>query len=374
MRILAWSCLVLALLNAGWWPLLSAWAVRRWRKQPPSPELPPSSWPGVTVIVPVTSQAGEEEAGPALASLRGQDYPGEIQILIPPGRAEEEEVPATDKVRQLIRGAQLGRHPWLVFWDADVRAPADLLRRLVAALCRPGAGLAYAFPCWTGARTLAGMILSTWANAQVSSFLLPAAAFARRRPVTGAVMAISRQVLRSLGGAEALRGYLADDARLGELVAREGYEAVPCGWVETGTGRIGWRQAFSTFLRWLLTLRHHTPLAYALSFLCQGAFLALVWGAWARSQGFSPAASWTPLFLVAASRGWLAGFPHRLARGEGGPPPLGAGLQVLGADLASALLWPVALLARRVTWAGRTYHLGTGGRLVGKQSHPRERQ
>lgn len=302
-----------------------------------------------------------------VASIPPEQQPAEGQ---PPTAQAAEDLPgATDKVRRLHAGVGKARYPVLAFWDADVRAPAGLLARLVRALDRPGVGLAYALPCWTGAQTLPGLLLQAWANAQVGTFLLPIASYGRRQPVTGALVLVHRHVLQEVGGMAALAGYLADDARLGELVQASGYRAVPCGWVRVGCGRRAWGEALSTFLRWLLTLRHHTPRAYALSYLTHPVAAALVWGLAMHLQGAPLLPAWAPVLAVALVRVLAASLPPRLA---GASDPWVAVLAPV-ADLVAAVLWPAPLLVRRVTWAGTTYRILGGGRVT-KRNASRKRQ
>jgi hypothetical protein len=262
------------------------------------------------------------------------------------------------------------RHPILAFWDADVEAPAGLLARLVHFLVgQPEVGLVYALPCWTAARTLPGLLLQAWANAQVGTFLIPISRSGRRQPVTGALVLVRRRVLEEVGGTAALAGYLADDARLGELVQAAGYRAVPCGWVKVGCGRRGWGETFSTFLRWLVTLRHHTPRAYALSFLTHPVAAGLLWGLFMQHRGMAFGPAWGPLLAAALLRVVAAAWPVRLA---GTSDPWVAVLAPL-ADLVAAVLWPAPLFVRRLTWGGYTYSILGGGR-VEKRNGPRGRQ
>lgn len=310
------------------------------------------------MIVPVAP--GEGRPRPALESLGALTYPGPLEIIVADQPIAPAPAPATDKVHRLWAGVNRARHPVLVFWDADVQVPPGLLPALVHVLSRPQTGLSYALPCWTGARSGPGLLLQAWANAQVGTFLLPIVARARRPPVTGALVALRRQVLEEIGGMRALAGYLADDARLGEVVHRAGYRVVPCGWVRVVVGRCSCGAALSALLRWLLTLRHHTPAAYAVSFLTHWVPAALLWGAWQAARGHSPVWAWGPLAAVAGLRVWRATLPALRA---GAPDPLAAVLAPL-ADVVAALLWPAPLFLRHVTWAGITYRLLGGGRVA----------
>jgi len=332
-------------------------------------------YPGVSVIVPVADgDSLPSPVPPAVLSARRQQYPGPLEVIVvtsdPPCRGPAEDLPgATDKVRKLHAGVKKARHPILAFWDADVQAPPGLLARLVRTLDQPGAGLVYALPCWTGAATLPGLLLQAWANAQVGTFLIPIARSARRQPVTGALVVIHRRTLDQVGGTAALAGYLADDARLGELVQAAGYRAVPCGWVKVGGGRRGWGETLSTFLRWLVTLRHHTPRAYALSCLLHPVAAALLWGLWMQHRGMALGPAWGPLLAAALLRVAAASLPVRLA----GARDFSVAALAPVADLLAAVLWPAPLFVRRLTWGGCTYSILGGGR-VAKRNELRGRQ
>lgn len=319
-------------------------------------------WPGVSVIIPVAGDAAEEGRLPAAAAMARQAYPGPLEVLLVSEREARRDpsVPAdaTGKVRNLWAGAARAVHPVLLFCDADVEAPPGLVRWLVEALGGPGAGLAYALPCWSGGRSLSALLLEAWADAQVGMFLVPAARLASRLPVTGAAVAVPRAVLDRVGGVGALAGYLADDARLGELVQAAGYRAVPRGWVRVRTGAPAARECLGAVLRWLLTLRHHTPLAYALSYLVHPVPAALAWGAAVSARGGPAAAAWLPLALAALLRVACSALP-RVRAGA----PLWPALLAPLADLLAVPLWPAPLLVRRISWAGITYLVLGGGRV-----------
>ncbi|MBC7340117.1 MAG: glycosyltransferase [Firmicutes bacterium] len=321
------------------------------------------AWPGVSVIIPVAGDARGPGRWPAVSSMERQRYPGPLEVIVVSARevADDPGLPpeATGKVRNLSAGVRRARYPVLLFCDADVEAPSGLVRDLVRALSEPGTGLAYALPCWTGGQSLPALFLEAWANAQVGTFLLPATRLASRLPVTGAVVALPRAVLGQVGGVAALAGYLADDARLGELVQAAGYRAAPRGWVHVRTGDPAWSECLGAVLRWLLTLRHHTPVAYAVSYLTHWVAAALVWGAAVEVRGGSPGQAWLPLVLVALLRILLSALPPLRAGARGVWPAVLTPL----ADLLAVPLWPVPLFARRITWAGTTYLVLKGGRV-----------
>lgn len=320
------------------------------------------------MIIPVAANAEGPGQLPAVGSMERQRYPGPLEVIVVSARETGDDpglLPeATGKLRNLSAGVSRARQPVLLFCDADVEAPTGLVRDLVGALCEPGTGLAYALPCWTGGRSLPALLLAAWANAQVATFLLPATRLASRLPVTGAAVAVPRAVLAQIGGMAALAGYLADDARLGELVQAAGYRATPRGWVQVRAGRLALPECLSAVLRWLLTLRHHTPVAYAVSYLTHWVAAALVWGVAAGMRGGWPGQAWLPLVVVALLRVFLSALP--VLRARGGHPVARATWPALLtplADLIAVLLWPLPLFARRITWAGTNYLVLKAGRV-----------
>jgi ceramide glucosyltransferase len=157
-------------------------------------------------------------------------------------------------------------HDVLVIADSDLHAAPDWLDRIVATLQQDGVGLATT--PYVGLAGVPGWVARLGAM-QISHAFLPGALLARalgRQDCLGATMALRREVLERIGGFAALQDELADDAVLGQLVAREGLRvalvpSMPATTVgETTLGAL-WRHE----LRWSRTVRSLAPAGHAAS-------------------------------------------------------------------------------------------------------------
>ena len=200
-------------------------ATRRLRRPP----VPATSDPvPVSVLKPLKGCDTESEA--CLESWINQDYPGPIQILFGLSTPDDPAAPlvrrliarypgrdlalavasapmgTNEKVSKLIQLERLARHDLLVVSDADVRAPADLLRQL-AAEC---AGARRAIVCClyrlANPTTTAMQWEAVSINSDFWSQVLQAQTLAPLDFALGATMAMHRETLRTAGGFESSRG------------------------------------------------------------------------------------------------------------------------------------------------------------------------
>ena len=128
--------------------------------------------------------------------------------------------PKVSTLRQLLPHAD---HELIVISDSDVRAKPDLLTRLAAALQQPGVGFATCVPLRAGADRGRGPG-SLVHQCRFYSFRGQCRLVAGINFALGAVMALPRQVLESIGGFPAIADYLADDYQLGYRVSRAGLQ------------------------------------------------------------------------------------------------------------------------------------------------------
>lgn len=228
----AWLYLVLG--HGGYWLM--------------RPELPrgsePAEWPSVVAVVPARDEAAILPE--TLPSLLRQDYPGAFRVVLvddasTDGTADVAKALAEDagadltvvagdgpppgwtgKVAALARGvANAGEPQFLLFTDADIRHPADSVRRLVrAAAARDMVSL------MARLRTDSG-----WERAIVPAFVYLFAQlypFARvNRPgrtaaAAGGCVLVRRTTLENAGGLAGIANALIDDVALATLVKRAG--------------------------------------------------------------------------------------------------------------------------------------------------------
>ena len=270
--------------------------------------------PCVTVLKPLHGH--EPLLEEALASVCQQDYPvfqvvfgvqDEADTALSVVQRLQARFPACDivviidktghgsnpKVANLINMLPSAKHGVLVISDSDVHVPPDWLRRLVAALERPGVGLATTV--YSGRPAFAAGNLGAM---QINHYFLPGALLARamgRQDCLGATMMLRRETLDLVGGFAALVNHLADDNVLGRLVQRHGLgvrlaDTVPATTVAEAKLRALWRHE----LRWARTIRALVPAQFAASVLQY----PLVWAVLAvLLSGFVP---WSLAWLAAA--------------------------------------------------------------------------
>ena len=117
--------------------------------------MPPTAWPGVSVVVPVLDEEAHLRA--AVSTVLGQDYPGDLEVVLAlgPSRDRTDEIAAElaaadDRVRlvQNPSGATgtglnlalaASRHEVVVRLDGHALVPADYVRVAVETLRRTGA-------------------------------------------------------------------------------------------------------------------------------------------------------------------------------------------------------------------------------------------
>jgi ceramide glucosyltransferase len=171
----------------------------------------------------------------------------------------------------------------------------------------------------------------------------------------GSTLAVPREVLRGIGGFEALVDHLADDYELGARVAKAGYRVVLSSEVvETGVPAYAWSGFVDHQLRWLRTVRDARPGGYVGLVFTHGfawALLNLV------ASGLSPVSLW----ILAMS------FFLRLTLA------MTAGTAVLGdhqvlpslwllplRDIVMMGLWVAGFAGDTIVWRGERFHVKDG--------------
>ena len=368
--------LSLYLLAASAYVLLAIRCVASLRHPPPRPA---AGLPGITVLKPL--HGDEPGLYDNLLSFCQQDYP-HYQVVFGVARDDD---PAAGVARQVIAACphadlalvvsdrligsnrkicnvancfEQARHDLLVIADSDMRVPADYLRRIADSFSDPAVA---AGTCLYRGRPVGG--LASWLGAAyINEWFLPSVLVATRfQPLHfcfGATMAVRRAALGAIGGFERLASELADDYRLGDLVAAQGGRValIPC-IVENTVHEPSLRALLRHELRWARTVRTVQAGGYAMSFLTYILPAALAYAACVAAR--SPA-------LGVAAVGWAVGLRalmHDVARTAVAPgQPAAYGLTVLR-DLLCFGVWATSFLGRNVEWQGYEFKVDKQGHM-----------
>jgi ceramide glucosyltransferase len=344
---------------------------------------PPSrardSWTGISILKPVRGL--DPNAAASFASFCRQDYPvwemlvgaqDETDPGIAVARAVARDHPdapirivvgdgvraANPKVRTLTKLAREARYPLLLISDSDIRVDPLHLKRMVEPFDDPQVGVATCL-YRTNADTLWGRIDAL----ALSTEFVPGALVARQLEgmtfAMGSGILIRKDVLEQIGGLEAVGSCLADDYLLGNLPSRAGYR------VELARDVVDHRLGTRSFadlvhrqIRWNLGIRSSRPWSYAGMLFMQGTAAAVLLpivsaglpAAWALAAA---------TLAVRVGSAWI--LTARYLKDRAKPRLLWL---VPIRDVLSTLLWLASFFSRTVTWRGRRFRVGPGGRLL----------
>ena len=334
-------------------------------------------WPSVSQIKPIHRLDGELRE--ALASFLSQDYPGSPEVRLVCRESSPELVslfeelarahprvplrlvvgggPGSNrKVASCVLGVEHAEKELLVFSDADMRAPAGYLRRVVQPFADPRVGLV---TCLYAAGRVSGLAgaLEGLSDADFSASVLVARRVEGLSFALGATMAVRREALDEVGGMSVLQDHLADDYQLGHRVAQAGWKVALAGVVvEDLVGRPRFSDYFWHQVRWMRTYRICRPAGHAAFLVTQG----LPWSlGFLLSTGLSPLGwgvlgGWLGLRMLTACSVW---------RSLSGTPAAIWGVTAPLKDVLYLVLWVSSLVGTTVRWGGRTFRVLRDGRM-----------
>jgi ceramide glucosyltransferase len=361
--------------------LVANWRLRRFRAQA---ALSRTFAPPVTILKPLCG--GEPLLDETLRSFFSQDYP-DYELVFgvrdrdDPARAVVErllsefphrraslvvdprECGTNPKISNLINMFEAAHHDVLVLADSDIQVSTDYLARVVAPLADAEVG---AVTCLYRARPAARGFGPRLACLHINHWFLPSVLVARKAGHSqfcmGSTIALRRDALASVGGFAALKDTLADDHRIGRLLAQRGYRIVLSDCVvETVVAETDVRSVLRRELRWARTIRSVEPAAYVASSLqftlsvclIAAASLALTHGEFLQAAAIVAAGSGARFIL------------HRNVNKR---------LRLIGADawmvavrdLLSFGVWAASFFGRDVVWRDRLLTIDRRGNLMTK--------
>jgi ceramide glucosyltransferase len=336
--------------------------------------------PAVSILKPL--KGIEPDTEECLRSWFKQTYRGPAQILFGVARLEDpvcpivekllREFPQVDaqlvhcqsklganaKVSSLIQLRQAAKHELIVISDADVHVTPDFLEQNLPILADEKVGLVNFFyelarPATPAMRWEAVAINGDFWSQVLQSRSLKPIDFA-----LGAVMITREKQLQEIGGFEELAEYLADDYRLGNLIAKRGYSIeISRQVVECRSSPMTWSEVWRHQFRWARTIRICQPGPYFFSILSNATLWPLLWLCAGRSAmtAFIVGCFLLIRLITAAENQRL------LTRNNSHLPWLWL---VPVKDLCQVALWALSFLTTRIVWRGIHYHVAPGGKLM----------
>jgi ceramide glucosyltransferase len=358
--------------------LFAAWAAWRFFRQARRSAGPlDERLPSVRVLKPV--RGVDRSSYDNFASFCRQDYP-RYEVLFAVGDASDPAVPvirrligdfpgctirlfvgadhvgANDKVAKLCRLSAESRSELLVIADSDVRVSARYLHSVAAPFADPYVGVVTALyrtveppPTFGATMDAVGSLVS------FSGLLLVARELEGISVSMGSTVAISRELLREIGGFAALLDLHADDYEIGRRARERGYR------IELAPEVVGMDFPPQTFrgylrhqLRWLVSIRKIRPGGHFALLLMQGIF----WCAAAAliSPSRTMALAWLAAYLaVRLGAGYVQfvrGLRDPLLRGKLWLVPLQDGVIFL--------VWLASFVVNRLEWRGLVFTIEKG--------------
>jgi ceramide glucosyltransferase len=258
------------------------------------------------------------------------------------------------KISNLVNMLERARHDTLVFVDSDIVVRSDHLIRVVSELRRPGTG---AVTCLY--HGVAGQ--GRWAalsSMNINVHFLPRVVLGvwlhLADPCFGATIAISRQLLDSMGGLRAFGGCLHDDHALGAAVRATGRRVTIS---SLAVGHVclerSSRELLDTQLRRARTIRMINPIGYAGSFVTYPSALALLATAFGDLQA-------VPILAVAV----VLRLAECVSIERAFSLPRHRYLELLVRDVVAFGVYLTAFFGDEVVWRGSRYRASRRGTLL----------
>ncbi|MBO8128140.1 MAG: glycosyltransferase [Peptococcaceae bacterium] len=295
-------------------------------------------------------QDKSDPALPLLYKLK-EKYSGvDIKIIVNPVKEG-----LTGKSSNLLYGARMARHPYLVFSDADMYVEKDFITKIVAPLLDHKVGLVSALPVHVDPKGLWALVYQLQLNGTVLAQWLPYAGIFKLG-VAGGTIAVRRDVLDEIGGIEAFGGYVAEDVKIGQMVVEAGYEVRVGPPVISPVGAKSYEDAVSLLARGALIYRRMLHTALEIPFMV----VAYFYGVAGIGYLLTGMPEYLYAFLVHLGGKMLTMFLVTRRAGTGGKEALV--LPVMDA----VFLWTYIRIVVQGTlsWRGITYHVDREGRMI----------
>jgi len=260
------------------------------------------------------------------------------------------------KVSTLAQVLPHARYEHILINDSDIVAGPDYLRRVMHEFAGEHVGMVT-----TLYRGLAGKTLpSTLEALGLSTDFMGGVLVAREmeggvRFALGATIATTKNVLREIGGLEALADHLGDDYELGARTAAAGYKVeLADAVVETALPDYTWREFWAHQMRWARNVRDRRRAQYFGLIVTSG----LAWGILAVLAAPRVWWTWAALALIAVVR---VGAAVAIGRGVLADPDVLGNLWLLPLrDFAALAVWLASFFGNEIEWRGLKFRVRDG--------------
>jgi len=293
-----------------------------------------------------------DSALPVVRRLQQQFATLDIECVIDPTRHG-----VNAKISNLVNMLSRARHDLLLIADSDIEVPPDYLTRVLAPLADPQIGLV---TCPYTGRPRGGLWSALGAQF-INDWFMPsvyfAAMFGSRAFVSGATIALRRDVLARCGGLSGLVDQLADDFKLGaQMRALKLRVMLSDLCVDTTVDEPSLAAFCRHTLRWLRTIKAVRPWSYAGCFMTFSLPMAVLGAALAR---FDPRAL-VLLGVTAAARLMLHFGRHAAGSRRERWRQLGL---IPMHDALLLALWCCSFGGREVSWRRERFGIARDGSL-----------
>jgi ceramide glucosyltransferase len=283
-----------------------------------------------------------DDSGYGIVERLAAEFPSIVRVAL-----GENGALLNPKIANLAKPGAEPRGEIVVIADSDIRVGHRYLRAIAASFAGEGVGAATCLYSGIPNASFASRLGALQIDDGFIPSVLVALMLGELRFCLGATMAVRRRVLAEIGGLEALGAGIADDHKLGELVAAHGYHIELSRYVvQTMVPENRLDALWVHELRWARTNFALAPAGYSFSFLMYALPLALVYLAVSQNLTWG-----LPLLALAIA---LRLTLHRLACRALGVEGGGAVL-IPFRDFLSLAVWVATFFNRTVRWRGRTY-------------------
>jgi len=260
------------------------------------------------------------------------------------------------KVSTLAQVLPHAQYEHILINDSDIVAGPDYLRRVMREFAGEHVGMVTTLYRGLPGKTLPSKLEALGLSTDFMGGVLVAREMEGGvRFALGATIATTKNVLREIGGLEALADHLGDDYELGARTAAAGYKVeLADAVVETALPDYTWREFWAHQMRWARNVRDRRRAQYFGLIVTSG----LAWGILAVLAAPRVWWTWAALALIAVVR---VGAAVAIGRGVLADPDVLGNLWLLPLrDFAALAVWLASFFGNEIEWRGLKFRVRDG--------------